>query len=215
MGMKGGYVSVDDIDAELFGEPSRGTIDYLRDRVERYAPRAREVFDGFFEDARETFERYNGEKALRRIRQRVRKVGDVFQRDVVRRLRTVKEIQHAKPTMQRYVMANIMARIAEENQSIDAYSDSYRNEHVGRRGFRDPDYMRVIDGIIFDEDRFGVTVDDDPENAWAAYQDLNDHGDERDLDVVEQADILSTWDILEMALKAKKKDPTNILNENM
>jgi hypothetical protein len=138
----------------------------------------------------------------------------VFKRDVIRPLRTLEDIQHAKPTMQRYVMANIMVRMAEEAQQIDGYSDSYRNEFVGRRGFKDPDYMRVIDGIIFDEDRFGVTVSDDPENAWVACQNLFED-EERDLDVVEQADILSTWDIVEMHLQAKKKDPTSVLNENL
>jgi hypothetical protein len=214
MAVKGGYVSIDDIDAELFGEPHQGTLNYLRERVERHAPRVRQVFDGFFEDARETFERYNGESALRRIRSRVRRTADTFKRDVIRPLRKIDDIQHAKPVMQRYIMANIMARIAEEEQRIDGYSDDYRNSQPGRRGFRDPDHMRVIDGILFDEDRFGVSSED-PEDAWVAYQDLFCHGDERDLDVVEQADILSTWDILEMHLAARKKDPTSVLNENM
>jgi hypothetical protein len=214
MAVKGGYVSIDDIDAELFGEPHQGTLNYLRERVERHAPRVRQVFDGFFEDARETFERYNGESALRRIRSRVRRTADTFKRDVIRPLRKIDDIQHAKPLMQRYIMANIMARIAEEEQRIDGYSDDYRNSQPGRRGFRDPDHMRVIDGILFDEDRFGVSSED-PEDAWVAYQDLFCHGDERDLDVVEQADILSTWDILEMHLAARKKDPTSVLNENM
>ena len=215
MSGRGGYYSLTDIDDDLFGEPHENTLSYLRERVERQASRVTGVFDGFFSDARETFERYNGDSALRRIRNRVRKTADVFKRDVVRPLRTIEDIQRAKPVMQRYIMANIMARLAEESQQIDGYSDEYRNPYVGRRGFRDPDYMRVIDGIIFTEDRFGVTVSDDPDNAWVAHQDLFDHGDERDLDVVEQADILSTWDVLEMHLRAKKKDPTNVLNENM
>jgi hypothetical protein len=214
MAVKGGYVSIDDIDAELFGEPHQGTLNYLRERVERHAPRVKQVFDGFFEDARDTFERYNGESALRRIRSRVRRTADTFKRDVIRPLRKIDDIQHAKPLMQRYIMANIMARIAEEEQRIDGYSDDYRNAHPGRRGFRDPDHMRVIDGILFDEDRFGVSSED-AEDAWVAYQDLFCHGDERDLDVVEQADILSTWDILEMHMAARKKDPTSVLNENM
>lgn len=216
MAIKGGYVSIEDIDAELFGEPHQGTLDYLRERVERYAPRVRDVFDGFFEDARDIYERFNGERALRRIRARVRKSGDVFKRDVIRPLRSVEEIQRAKPVMQRYIMANILCRIAEENQTIDAYSDSYRNPHPGRRGWRDPDYMRVVDGIIFTEDKYGITVSDDPDNAWHAPQNLfeNDEG-ERDLDIVEQADIMSTWDVLEIALRAKKKDPTSVLDEDM
>lgn len=214
MGIRGSYISENDIDAELFGEPHQGTLSYLRDRVERYAPRITELFNGFFEDSRELYEKYNGERALKRIRARVRKAADPFRADIIRPLRSIEDIQRAKPTMQRYVMANIMARIAEEAQTIDAYSDTYRNPFPGRRGFTDPDYMRVIDGMVFDEDRYGVETCK-VDNAWVAYQDLDYDPDERDLDVIEQKDILSTWDVLEMHLQAKKKDPTSILNETM
>lgn len=215
MGVRGSYVSLDDIDDDLFGEPHRNTVEYLRERVERHADRALKIFDGFFDDARETFERYNGDRALRRIRNRVRQTADIFKGDVIRPLLTLDEIQRAKPKMQRYLMANICARIAEEGQLIDAYSDSYRNPHRGRRGWADPDYRRVIDGIIFDEDRFGVTVSDDPDEAWVAYQNLDDPTDERELDIVEKSDVLTTWSVLEIFLAAKKKDPTSVLNENM
>lgn len=104
MASRGGYVGIDDLDADLFGEPNQGTVSYLRERVSRHSSRITEHFDGFFEDSRELFERYNGEKALRRIRARVRKISDVFSRDVVRPLRSIDDIQRAKPIMQRYVM---------------------------------------------------------------------------------------------------------------
>lgn len=214
MAGRGGYVSLDDIDDDLFGEPHPNTLSYLRDRVERHASRAMSIFDGFFDDAREVYERYNGESALRRIRSRVRKTADIYNYDVVRPLRTLEEIQRAKPLMQRYLMANILCRIAEENQQIDGYSDDYRNPFVGRKGFDDPDFMRVINGVIFLEDRPGIDTTDH-ENAWHAHQDLFDHNGERDLDIIEQADILSTWDVMEMHMRAKKKDPTSVLNENM
>jgi hypothetical protein len=220
MGIRGGYISEDDIDAELFGEPHQGTLSYLRDRVERYAPRITELFNGFFEDSRETFERYNGERALRRIRARVRDSGDPMRKDIIRPLRTIEEIQRAKPTMQRYLMANIMSRILEANQEIDGYSDSYRNYHPGRRGFDDPDFMRVIDGVVWTDDRHGIKNNFDrfgkDDDAWVAYQDLNLPVDgERPLDVIEQGDVLSTWDVLEALYAAKKKDPSSVLNENM
>lgn len=220
MGIRGGYISEDDIDAELFGEPHQGTLSYLRDRVERYAPRITELFNGFFEDSRETFERFNGERALKRIRARVRDTADPMRRDYVRPLRTIEDIQRAKPTMQRYVMANIMSRILEADQAIDGYSESYISRNPGRRGFDDPDFMRAIDGVIWTEDRFGIKNNHDrfgkDDNAWAAYHDLNEPvDDERSLDVIEQGDIFSTWDVLEAHYEAKKKDPTSVLNENM
>lgn len=215
MTVRGSYVSLDDIDDELFGEPHRNTVSYLRERVERHASRAMELFDGFFDDARETFERYNGDRALRRIRSRVRQTADIFKGDVIRPLRSLEDIQHAKPKMQRYIMANIMVRIAEGQQQIDAYSDSYRNHRPGRHGWDDPDYRRVIDGVIFAEDRFGIVLEKGDDAPWEAMQNLEDPHDERELDMVEQGDVMSTWDLIEMHLQAKKKDPTSVLNENM
>lgn len=214
MGMNDGYVTEDDIDADLFGEPDRSTVEFLRDKVERYAPRIRDAFGGFFEDAREVFERHSGENALRRIRARVRRTANSFSRDVVRPLRTIGDIQNARPTMQRYVMANLMARKAAEAQEIDGYSDSYMTPYPGRRGLQDPDYMRAIDGVIFDDDRYGIQTDT-AEDAWVAYQSHDQDPDERDLDVVEQMDVFSTWDLLERLLAEKQRDPTSVLNEKM
>lgn len=220
MGIRGSYISEDDIDAELFGEPHQGTLSYLRDRVERYAPRITELFNGFFEDSREVYERYNGEQALRRIRARVRQSAEPMRKDVIRPLYTLESIQNAKPVMQRYLMANIMSRILAEQQAIDGYSDSYRTAYPERRGFNDPDFMRVIDGVIWTEDRHGIKNDfdrlGDGENAWVAYSDMfKPEDEERSLDVIEQGDILTTWDVLEAHYEAKKKDPTSSLNENM
>lgn len=220
MGIRGSYISEDDIDAELFGEPHQGTLSYLRDRVERYAPRITELFNGFFEDSREVYERYNGEQALRRIRARVRQSAEPMRKDVIRPLYTLESIQNAKPVMQRYLMANIMSRILHEQQAIDGYSDSYRTAYPGRRGFSDPDFMRVIDGVIWTEDRHGIKNDfnrlGDDEDAWVAYSDMfKPEEEERSLDVIEQGDVLTTWDVLEAHYEAKKKDPTSRLNENM
>lgn len=214
MAVRGRVVSLDDIDDDIFGEPHQNTVNYLRERVEKHASRAMEVFDGFFEDARETFERYNGDRALRRIRSRIRKTADTFKGDVIRPLRTLQDIQHAKPKMQRYIMANVMVRIAEEAQLIDGYSDDYRNPFPGRRGWDDPDYRRVMDGIVMTENRFGVTLEEGADAPWEALQN-HDETEERDLDIVEQADVLSVWDRIEMHLAAKDRDPTSVLNEKM
>lgn len=209
-----GYINEDDLDADLFGEPDESTIDYIRGRVERFGGRMREMFDGFFEDSHNLFDRFHGEKALRRIRSRVRESTNIFHKDVVRPLRTIEDIQNARPTMQRYIMANAMARLAAKAGYIDGYSDTYMTPYPDRIGLSDPDFTRVIDGIIFDEDRYGIDSTD-KEDAWISYQDMSGDPDERDLDVVQQMDILSTWDLLENMLSARQRDPTSVLNEKM
>lgn len=214
MGIRGSYASAADIDAELFGEPHQGTLSYLRERVERYAPRITEIFDGFFEDSRVLFERHNGERALRKIRQRIRQSSNPTRGDIIRPLIDLSDLQNAKPLMQRYIMANPMARRYEAEQRFDGYSDSYRNAYPGRSTWEDPDYMRAVDGMIFTDDRFGQKPSEDPEGRWIAPQNLFDT-DERDLDIIEQSDVFSTWDVLEMHLEAMKKDPTSVLNESL
>lgn len=208
------YVSEQDIDDEIFGEQSQSTISYLRDRVDRYASNIGNAFNGFFSDTRELFDRFNGEAAQRRIRKRLRKVATVFTSDNIRPLSTMDDIQKAKPTMQRYIMANTVAQMLKEAQAIDGYSDDYQNPYHGKRGMDNPDFMRVIDGIVFTEDKYGLQTENE-NNAWVAYQDLYYNPDEPGLDAVQQGDVMSTWDYLEVMLADRKEDPTSILKEKM
>lgn len=209
-----GYVSEQDIDDEIFGEPSQSTINYLRDRVDRYASNISEAFGGFFSDSRDLFDRFNGEHAIRRIRKRIRKVANVFTSDTIRPLFTLSDIQGAKSTMQRYIMANTVAQMLHEAQAIDGYSDDFRNPYHGKRGMDNPDFMRVIDGVIFTEDKYGLQTENE-DNAWVAFQDMYYNPDEPSLDAVQQGDIMSTWDYLESILAKRQEDPTSILNEKM
>jgi len=210
----GSYLTNDEISNYIYGEPKESTLRYLRREVERYSDRIGDVFDNFFSDARDVFERFNGVSALRRIRKRLRESENLFDKDIVLPLTDMKGLQTAKSVMQRYIMCNPISRQLEESQCIDSYSDSYRNPYPGRKSFDDPDYMRVIDGFVFTENYHDIKIRE-TEDAWIAYQDLNYNEDERELFLAEQMDILSTWEVLEHFYAQKGKDPTSILNEDM
>jgi hypothetical protein len=214
---RGGYVSEDDFEDGIFGEPHRDTIRSLRDRIERYAPRASQAFSDFFDDARQTFEKYNGRAALRRIRETVNRVRDPLRRNSIRELRTIEEFQKAKPRMQEFLMCSPLARRMEFEQRMDAYSDSmeYFNPEPGRRGWNDPVFRRVFDGLIQEDNRWGIGPDDD-ETRWIAMQDIErDEHDVRALDVGEQKCIVGSLDFFEIALAAGGLDPSNTRGERL
>lgn len=212
----GGYVSDDDFDEHLFGEPHPGTIRTLRERVERHAPRARELFGDFFDDMRDVFERHNGRNALRRIRAKATKMKDSLRRDTYRLLRTVEEMQEAKPRMQRAIMAHPRMRRMELDQLIEAFVETdYLNPNWGAIGWHDQDFRRVADGVLLSDDNLGVGPNDD-QDTWIALQDLErDDYDERPLDIVEQHAVLDTWDFLDAALSKRQKDPSSTTGGNL
>ena len=53
-------------------------------------------------------------------------------------------------------------------------------------------------------------VDEDGEDSWRVTSWCEDLlPDDRELDIVEQNDILNTWEAVEAILKRKKEDPTS------
>jgi len=201
----GGFVSDDDFDERLFGEPHPGTIRTLRERVERHAPRAREMFGEFFDDMRDVFERHNGRAALRRIRSNMTRMKDSLRRDTYRFMKTVEEMQEAKPRMQRALMAHPRMRRMELDQVIEAFVETdYLNPNWGEIGWHDSDFRRITDGVLLTDDTLG------DHDTWIALQDLErDDYDERPLDIVEQKAVLDTWDFLDAALTKRGLDPSS------
>lgn len=212
--MAGGVISLEEYDDRLFGEPHRSTVEFLRERVERYAPRMADSVDGFFSDVREVFEEFNGRNTLRRIRQSVRRMTSSFRRDDIRLLDTLESLQKAMPKMQMYLMANPVARELEIQQVIDAYSDSYSNPNPGKKGMDDPVFRRVMDGVVLTERYHGLGPDES-DDQWHAMQDVMADPDDEELDHIQSYDIRSSWAHLEYLLSLKKKDPTSILNDSM
>lgn len=113
-------------------------------------------------------------------------------------LTTVEQLQHANPTMQRWIMCHPGVRELYLKQNIDGYSDTYRNVFGRGLGIEDYNYRRATDGVLQD-------------NGVESY--IHHHHDElypgdRELDHHEKMAILSTHDLIDHVLKTSDIDFT-------
>jgi len=176
---------------------------YFMRKVQGFAENLTDAGKAFFSDAVELYDRYNGEEAIRLAKAAVRKVKSIWDRDDIRELVEMGKIQHAKPIMQRWIMAAPAVRHVWQAQRCEGYSDSYVDMHPGTVGETHYDYRRVMDGTM-------VTLVEDDDADWMITHYIDDlvEGD-RDLDLEEKVDILNTWEALRIFMDAGGEDPTS------
>lgn len=157
----------------------------------------------FFGRAQQTFEEHHSAEAMRLARLALQKTQSVAQLDMVRDIWQLGQLQSAPPVMQRFIMANPFVRQMYHDQRIDGYSGTYEDYAPGQVGPDHYDYRRVMDGVM-------IVGDQESEADWEAvmYMDPLEEGD-RELTSDQQADILSTWDVVEAYLKESTDDPTS------
>jgi hypothetical protein len=192
----------DEFNALVFGNKHPGTMQFLQRQVEQLPQISQTLTDAgrqFFSTARDLYEKYNGAEAMRLARAALRKAGSVFQKDVVRSIWEMGELQHAPSVMQRWIMANPAVRSMFHEQRCDGYADTYVDVFPGSIGRQHYDYRRVMDGVVEqEEDGFRVSM----------YLDPLIEGD-RDLSTDEKVDILATWQVVAKLMRADGEDPTS------
>ena len=97
-------------------------------------------------------------------------------------------------------MANPVVRQTYHEQKCDGYSDTYIDNQPSAIKETHYDYRRVMDGVVVDKDNDGWSVKFYPDDL---------HDGDRELVHGEKVDILHSWDIIEMFMKAGDKDPTS------
>lgn len=197
------FGGVSDFDALMYGQKHQGTLNFLQNNIQQLAQMSHTLTDAgrqFFAGAAQRFEELNSAEAMRLARAAVRRAGSVFQRDEIRSMWELPQIQNAPLTMQRWIMAEPTVRQMYQEQRCDGYSETYVDMHPGAIGADHYDYRRVTNGIIVD----------DEEHGWKAtiYLDELIEGD-RDLTLDEKVDILTTWDIVSSLMKEGSEDPTS------
>jgi hypothetical protein len=185
-----------------FGEASQRSIDYVQRELDRAERVLSDLGRSGWETARETFDRFTGENAMRRAREISRRIGWMYQKDVIRPLSELKELQAAQPVMQRWIMANPAVRALHLRQECNGYSRTYVDIDPGKIGDDHYDYRRVMNGI--------VQTDDDTKPFYTIYV-----GDEllegdRELDIGEKVDIMSSWRFVQAIIAEGTDDPTSI-----
>lgn len=200
---------VDDFDALVYAPAHQGTMAFLGNQVSNLVNNWGQGFtsaaQGYVQTAQRMYDAVYSEDAMRLTRAALRKAKHIFQRDEIRQLNTISEIQNAPAKMQRWIMANPVVRQAYHDQRIDGYSGTYKDAYPGLVGRQHPDYMQVVTGFVMEEGddlRITTSFDDPPD------------GDVR-LTHEARNDILNTWDLIQAAVEAGKKDPTSGFDNNM
>jgi hypothetical protein len=186
-----------------FGQQDAGLRTYLANQWDNASSQLSNCVNVFMDKAREAYEYSISSDALRMARAVTRKIQHGFGSDNIRPLTDVGEIQQAMPTMQRWIMANPMVREEYRWGRCDGYSESYSPSDPNSVGEDHIDYRRVVDGIFLE--------DEDGELVANCYFDELPEG-ETELLMEEQVDILTTWQAVEAAMKAKRDDPTSPWN---
>ena len=166
------------------------TMDYL-ERTSTSAGRA------FLDRTREIFESVNSSEALRRTRAAIRSFAGVRNANLIHQVRDLDDLRSVGVNMQRFLMADTAIRARYHRQQCDGYSDTYVDVHKGDIGVDHYDYRLVNNGV------FRVEKDETGEEVMVRevyYERLID-GD-RQLDFIEQSDILDAQELQRMIFEA-------------
>lgn len=190
-----------------FGEASQRSVAYVQRELDRVGNVLTDLGRSGWETARETFDRFSGENAMRRAREVSRRIGWMYQSDCIRPLTSLKEFQSAQPIMQRWIMANPEVRAYHLRQECDGYHKTYVDIDPGKIGENHYDYRRVMNGI--------VQTEDETKPLYSIY--IGDElleGD-RELDIGEKVDIIASWNYLRAIIAEGADDPTSIFGDKL
>lgn len=194
----------DAFDMLAFGEPHPDTIEYLTECNERVATTISEASRRFRDSVSDMYRAFDASNTARLARAVTRKIANIWSDDVIKPLLNIGEIQHARVTMQRYIMAQPDVRERYHQQRCDGYSDSYVDDSPKVIGTGHYDYRRVTHGVCFKHPGSDVM------QSITYYEGLRS-GD-RNLHISEQAEILNTWDAVKELLDEGNEDPTSKFN---
>lgn len=208
------YGGTAEFDALAFGEPHMGTVNFLRSEHQALMANANQFVGDlgrqFVSTAQRLYQTYISDSALQHVRNILRNVSTTTEAVTshVQHLIDLMQLRQANMTTQRYLMANPEIRKAYHHQRVDGYSDTYVDVEPDAVGDSHRDYRLVMDGMpVFQYDEEGEV-----EGYEISYYYLETElgEDERDLDVGEQVDILSMWDLMSHYYH-KGEDPTDAL----
>lgn len=203
-------VSTDDDDvihATTHGIMSRGDLSFLRERIDSAVRSASGVAARYLNAARDSLARFD----FSRLRDNVESMRDRFGRrwdeDRILPLTDLPSLQHAKPTMRQYVMAEPRTRQLYYQNRLDGYGDLYEDDDVGAIGRAHSTYREVMNGSYVDE------VED--EDRFVTYLDALDEYGETTLSKTKRDAIRRTWEVQRELLDKGKQDFTSTLRKTL
>jgi hypothetical protein len=186
--------------AAAYGRPHEATVSFLQQQFEDPTRSLNIANSTFFERARSVFEENYNENAMARLEAVRRNLRRTWDDDDIRPLRSVEELQAAKPRMQRWVMANPFVRNLYKQGRVFGYGDSYidhKRQGVGKDHY---DYRLATNGF--------ATFNDVDGYCATTYMEELLPGDTHPT-FSEQIDIFDTWLQTEHHLLVGRRDVTS------
>lgn len=189
--------------AALYGRPREETVRFLQQQFDDPSRAMNFANNSFVERSRKVFEVNFSDEAMAKydaVSRSLRRIWDV---DGIRELTTVEEFQNAKPTMQRFIMANPFIRSRFKEGRLAGYGDLYVDHKKQGVGEDHYDWRLARSGF--------ATFND--EDGWVAttYGDELLEGDTRPT-FLDQIDIDRTWANAEALLLFGSRDITDVEN---
>ena len=196
----------DEFGVLAYSQKNPSTIQFLNNRftegVASFSQTLTDYGRTFYEKSAEVFYNAVGSDAMRYASSVLRKVNNMFQRDEIRSLWELSDVQQAPMSMQRYLMANPAVRTLYHDQRVDGYQDTYIDVQPNVIGFDHDDWRLATNGMV----RFD---DPDSDTHISYHYDVMPVG-QVELHPDQKHDIASAWDLIEGALKiAGGDDPVS------
>ncbi len=188
------------MDHLLYPEQNPLNMSYLQNQFANLSNNVCDMTRKFFEGAKATYERIQNSEILQKAKLAINSAKNIFHPNAIVPLHQLDELQLAQPVMQRYIMAFPEIRQLYQEQRCSGYVDTYVDMEPKRIAEDHYDYRRVTDGIVF--------FNEDGWHADIYGEDLRE-GD-KELNIIEQHQILGTWDIVKLFMDAGE-DPTDML----
>lgn len=183
----------------LFYPKQNPVVDtYIYNQVANVSSTLDEVGQKFMQANREIYDRVNNSELIRQARAVLRTTPGLSSPNTIYYYSSLDMMQHATPYMQNYIMANPTIRELYNDQLCNGYGEVYTDIDPGTIYDKQYHYRRVVDEVIL------VT-----EDGWKCtnYEEDLIEGD-TELDIYNKSDILSTWEIMDIFIKAGC-DPTD------
>lgn len=198
--------SYDVFNSMVNGVQSRENLSFLEQRLGEFRDRLTDAGRRVADRARELFDSYDFEGIQRQVRAFKRKMEHRWDRNDIRPLRTIGDLQQAGLQMQRWLMANPTVRRMWQKERCDGWSRSYVDMEPGALGESHTDYKKVMNGL--------AQQDEEDNTYFVTYFDAIEDGRE-ELDLDQQLDIRESWSWIEHYLKQGGDDPTSPTNASL
>ena len=189
-------------DALLYGDQHPQTTQLLRQQFSNIGHHLSDAARMFVEAAQSKMEELSQGYAAQLLRSAGRAISAFWIPDEIQILESIGRMQYAPNVMRRYVMACPELRTLYHQGRVEGYGESYIDLQPGMVGADHYDYRRVMNGV--------VVTDPEQSTDWQATTYIEPlRADDRELELVEQADIQATWQLLRPMLVPGEEDPTS------